>query len=139
MVHIFKRIYCIIPFDKVKYRKTEEKKIMSAENLRKLLNIICTEATTIVGSDLEEIILYGSYARGDFDSESDIDIALIVKTNRTDSVKYRKEIVNLMSDLSLDFDVLVSISCIPRNDFDRYKEVLPYYRNINCEGVRLSA
>ena len=71
--------------------------------------------------------------------ESDIDIALIVNTSREGSVKYRKKMAELMSDISLEFDMLVSISCIPQNDFETYKEVLPYYRNINKEGVRLSA
>ena len=31
------------------------------------------------GDDIEAIYLYGSYARGDFDEESDIDFAAIVK------------------------------------------------------------
>lgn len=112
---------------------------MSVENLDELFDLICMKTTSIVGSELEEIILYGSYARGDFDSESDIDIALIVNTSREGSVKYRKKMAELMSDISLEFDMLVSISCIPQNDFETYKEVLPYYRNINKEGVRLSA
>ena len=33
------------------------------------------------GSDIEAIYLYGSYARGDFDEDSDIDFAAIVKEN----------------------------------------------------------
>lgn len=36
-------------------------------------------------SDLIEIILYGSCARGDYTKDSDIDIALILKCNRMDA------------------------------------------------------
>ena len=38
----------------------------------------------VYGNDIVAIYLYGSYAREDYDSESDIDITAIVKGNRMD-------------------------------------------------------
>ena len=38
----------------------------------------------IYGADIVGIFLYGSYARGDYDNQSDIDIAAIVKGSRLD-------------------------------------------------------
>lgn len=112
---------------------------MSTESINELLNLIRTETEQIIGANLKEAILYGSYARGDYNSESDIDIALIVNSSRADTGKYRKQMVALINELSLTYDVLVSISCIPQIDFEKYKDALPYYRNIDSEGVRLSA
>ncbi len=39
---------------------------------------------SVYGIDIKEIFLYGSYARDDFNEDSDIDIAAIVKGNRVD-------------------------------------------------------
>lgn len=112
---------------------------MSGSVLKEILSKIYTEVRRIIDNGVSDIILYGSYARGDFDNESDIDIAVIVDNDRLDLKKYRKDIVSLMSSLSMEYEVVISITCIPLSDFAEYKEVLPYYRNIDSEGVRIVA
>ncbi len=112
---------------------------MLADSLNDILGELYLRIRQIMDEEAVEIILYGSYARGDFDRESDLDIAVIVENNRIDIKKYRRQMVSLMSDLSLKYDVVVGITCIPFSDFEEYKEVLPYYRNINNEGVRVVA
>ncbi len=111
---------------------------MSAGLLQEVLKKLCSHIRVLIGSGLSEIILYGSYARGDFDMESDIDIALIINEQREHLGKYRRELAVVMSELSLEYDTLVSISCIPLQEFEEYKGVLPYYKNIDLEGVRIS-
>jgi addiction module RelB/DinJ family antitoxin len=96
-------------------------------------------ADSIFKDKLVETILYGSYARGDFDDESDIDIAVIVSIEREDISAYHDKIATIASDLSLKYDKPVNINCIPADDFKKWKDDLPYYRNIANEGVRLSA
>ena len=112
---------------------------MSEKALNELLKKIYSEVLDITGDNLCEAILYGSYARGDFDEESDIDIVLILSLDREETRKYKDSLAELMSSLSLSYDKVVCISCIPKNEFEQYKRVLPYYRNIDNEGVRLSA
>lgn len=86
-----------------------------------------------------EIYLYGSYARGDYDTESDIDIAAIVRGERPELQNQLKKIWDLVSDLELGYEVIISPTVIPYNEFETYKDILPYYRNIAQEGVKLSA
>ena len=112
---------------------------MSEKALNELLKKIYSGAVDITGDNLCEAILYGSYARGDFDEESDIDIVLILSLDREETRKYKGSLTELMSSLSLSYDKVVCISCIPKKEFEQYRSVLPYYRNIDTEGVRLSA
>lgn len=104
-----------------------------------LLDEVVSKVTLIFDETLEAIILYGSYARGDYDEESDIDIALLVNSERIHLKEYDDKIVSLMTELNLEYDVLVSFASIPIQEYNEYKEVLPYYRNIEQEGVKLSA
>lgn len=112
---------------------------MSKNLLTEILTIVCSKMEQIIGSALVEVILYGSFARGDYNDESDIDVAVIVNNDRTEIKKYHKAIVSVLSELNLHYEVLVSVNCIPLSDFEEYKDVLPYYRNIDIEGVRIVA
>ncbi len=93
----------------------------------------------IIGEPLQEVILFGSYARGDYDAESDIDIAVIIDMDREALKKYQNKLIHMASEYSLNEDVLLSVCCIPSKEFEEYREALPFYRNIYSEGVRLSA
>ena len=55
---------------------------MSEASLRAILNQIYRNTHSIIGDPLIDVILFGSYARGDYDEGSDIDIALIVDMDR---------------------------------------------------------
>lgn len=89
------------------------------------------------GDDIEAIYLYGSYARGDFNEDSDIDFAAIVKGDRPDVQKKRWELWNEADKIDLEFDVLTSPTAIPLSDFRKYGTQSGYYKNILREGKRL--
>lgn len=112
---------------------------MRYDDLQPLLKDTVTNVNNEFGNIIEDIILYGSYARGDYTEESDIDVALIMNLPRKELENYYSAAASIMSDLSLEHDVFVSFSLIPSDEFNHYKESLPYYRNIVREGVELSA
>ena len=49
------------------------------ENIRNIIYRFSQELRRILGDKLTKIIVYGSYARGDFRENSDIDIMILVK------------------------------------------------------------
>ena len=112
---------------------------MQEEKLKRILSLILQQVKLVVGDSLSETILYGSYARGDYDAESDIDIALIIDLERKKVQMFRGALVEIITEMNMDYDVLLSIQCIPKKDFERYKNDLPYYRAVDREGVRLVA
>ncbi len=49
------------------------------ENIRSIIYRFSQELRHILGDKLTKVIVYGSYARGDFRENSDIDIMILVK------------------------------------------------------------
>ncbi len=89
---------------------------------------------SVYGDDIVEVILYGSYARGDYTPESDIDIVAIVKGDRLTLQKKLKMVWDMSAEIGLENDVIVSPMVIPQDEFLKYNKILPYYRNIIQEG-----
>ena len=81
--------------------------------------------------------LYGSYARGDFDAESDIDIMALVDLPKEQLAMYRRKVSDLSSDLDLKYDVLLSIKLQDKDTFLRFSNMLPFFQNIMKEGKRV--
>ena len=90
------------------------------------------------GDDIEAIYLYGSYARGDFDEDSDIDFVAIVKSDMSDSYKKRDQVLSDTVRMDLELDVITSPMVISSKIFNEYKNEVGYYGNILKEGKRLA-
>lgn len=91
----------------------------------------------VYGSAVKEIILYGSYARGNYNESSDIDITAIVDGKRMELQEKLKQVWDESADIGLENDVVVSPSVIPADEFEKYKDSLPYYMNIAREGRKI--
>lgn len=111
--------------------------IVNNDILRDILCSIKQGYKQVYGDDIMDIYLYGSYARGDYEQDSDIDFVAIVKGNRLDLQKKLKVMWDIAADLGLENDIVISPTVIPYNEFLQYQEKLPYYRNIIKEGVKV--
>lgn len=80
--------------------------------------------------------LYGSFARGDYHAESDVDILLAVELDPEEIAAQRMALSEQISELSLKHDITVSVAVKPISQFLRYADASPYYRNIIQEGIR---
>ena len=103
-----------------------------------LLKETYTELRKVFGEKLDSVILYGSYARGDYDSESDIDVMALVDLEKGELSKYRRTVSDFANDIDLKYDVLLSVKLQDKFTFEKYGKTLPYYMNIAREGVTVS-
>ena len=90
----------------------------------------------LFGDSLTGGWIYGSYARGDFDEESDVDILLTVDRSDDDIRSHNKLLAKIDSDLSLDHNVTVSVTVKSLEQFTRFADISPFYRNVIREGIR---
>ena len=95
--------------------------------------------SSVFPQDKIDAILFGSYARGDAESGSDIDVLLLVDASRETISQRNWQVGDLAAELLLSYGIVVSPIVENRDYFHANSEVLPFYRNISREGVRLDA
>ena len=102
------------------------------EKLRLIKPILSNDGINILG-------VFGSYARGDYHTDSDVDVVAIVHGDRKTLQQQLKKVWDFSCELELEYDTILSPTVIPYEEFKQYQTVLPYYRNISQEGVVISA
>ena len=83
--------------------------------LKELRNRMANE----LGDRLVKIVIFGSRARGDFDAESDADIAIIV---RDLSREQKYQILDVVAEIEMKFDTPLSVIVFSENEFERLKK-----------------
>lgn len=104
-----------------------------SKDIKEILLLIERRILEIFGNKVTKILLFGSYAREDFNEESDIDIIVIV--NDTEIDRYKKLRVKIISEFSLNYDLLLSIRVLRNEDFSKYKDISPFLKNVVKEGI----
>lgn len=109
-------------------------------NIKIIINEFITEVNKILGQRVKKIILYGSYARGDFSKSSDIDIMILTDLSDEEIIEYRTKIWDYAYDIEFDNNFDITLSPLVKNidKFNYWLEALPFYMNVQKEGVVLS-
>ena len=107
--------------------------------INQITNEVTLGAQNVLGDRLRKIILYGSYARGDYNSESDVDIMVLADIVDDDDREFQKAINKIASNVSLENDITVSIFLKDVHFFYSHKDLLPFYRNVLTEGIEVYA
>ena len=103
-----------------------------------LLNYV-EEIKNIYGCKLQMVILYGSYARGDYNAESDIDIMILASETDLELKKYQSKLAAVTFDYNLDNNIEINPVVVSIDTFKKWINVYPFYQNVDKEGVRLYA
>lgn len=83
------------------------------------------------GDKIENIILFGSVARGKSNEESDIDILVITKE---EDFRIRRELIGMAFRVLLKTHNDISVKVLSKRDFDAAVNI-SFIRNIRSEGI----
>ncbi len=114
--------------------KTIPTQIGKHPQLEEILSKVKQNFQQIYSDNLTQLILFGSQARGEATSESDIDILVVLK-NQENQHNNHSKIINLISDWCIEYGVLVSCVYISESSFKQEKS--PLLLNIHQEGIIL--
>lgn len=82
---------------------------------------------------MEKIILFGSYARGDYTKESDIDVLIVLSK---EDYKVRRDIMGSSFDMLLETGVYISPKVISLRDYQNLKNIKSsFIQNVSREGI----
>ena len=96
---------------------------------------LATELRRIYGPKLRELILYGSWARGDAREDSDIDF-LVVLDSTEDYITELRRLVKLSSRLAMKHNVYVSAQPMSLEEYRSGRG--PFVLNVQKEGRRIA-
>ena len=107
------------------------------QDLMNLLQMLRDELGAALRGNLDQIVMYGSRARGDDTPDSDLDILLVLRDAGPGNREKAHQIVyQLMWDRG--FDPLISMNIIDREYYQLLREAgSSYLQNIQREGKPL--
>lgn len=84
------------------------------------------------GDSIVKVILFGSYARGDYSAESDIDLLVVVKDDRDIEDDVRKIIYSFIPVVGR----LISVKIIKAENYAKMKEInYSFIQSVEREGI----
>ena len=107
--------------------------------LNKITQEVSQRVQALLGDRLRDVILYGSYARGDYDEESDIDIMVLADVGEDEIRPFQRKINIISSDVSLENDITVFIKLNDKSLFEQRLPILTFYQNVINDGVPIYA
>lgn len=105
--------------------------------INKIIDKFIIEISNVLKNRLKKVILYGSYARGNFNKNSDIDIMILTDMNDDEIKKYRNIIREIACNIELENDIIISPLLRNIEKYNDRIDIIPFYNNVQKEGVIL--
>ena len=109
------------------------------EMISDIVHVFSIQARNLLNDRLSKIILYGSYARGDFCGNSDIDIMILVTGMSEELIRVAEErLCEVSFDMELEKGVHISAIIKDEGQFKTWENIIPFYYNVGREGIEIS-
>ena len=106
-----------------------------SESLSALLREYREAISQIMGEQLSRMILYGSYARGDFKKDSDMDIMILADIRPEEISNYADRVYDVTYDFETRYGMEINPSIQSVQTYEQWKKVSPFYINVEKDGL----
>ena len=111
--------------------------MLTKQQLEVILEKLIKIYKSVYEENIQRIILYGSYARGDFRSDSDVDIMILLDLSDLELKAYGQQLSYMTYDFNMDHDLDIKPIAKSEAHFNKWVVNYPFYANIHREGVVL--
>lgn len=108
---------------------------METNLINSIINNFAGKVKLLLGDRVKKIILYGSYARGDYNENSDIDIMILTDLNFKEIEEYRDKVSDIAFDIELEKGIIISPVIKNIDNYNTRINIVPFYMNVQKEGV----
>jgi len=113
--------------------------MQTKKEVEQIVSTLATKVKDLLKDKLSAVILYGSYARGDYEDYSDIDVMILVDVPKEQVYTYREAIFDISFELGWEHQIQISPVIESAEIFVKYKDASGFFNNVSTEGVRISA
>jgi predicted nucleotidyltransferase len=103
--------------------------------IQDVVHMFARDMRNVFGDKLVRVIVYGSYARGDYTKDSDVDVMVLVDIPRDKIPQYFDTVADYAFEYLMKYGVDISPVVSNEAHFEYWVDNLPYYRNVRDEGV----
>lgn len=89
----------------------------------------------ILGERFDRMILFGSYARGDYKKESDMDIMILADVCSEEISSCADMVYDLTYDFEMQYGMEINPSVQSTGTYEKWRKVYPFFINIEKDGV----
>lgn len=112
---------------------------MDKDHLQTVLAEYTRRLQEIFAERLVLVALFGSYARGDNNADSDIDVLALVEGSEADLEAYRHRIASMSFEFNLEHDSDIQLVTMSTEYYRHWQQVHPLLTNIERDKVVLYA
>ena len=109
----------------------------SEDDLKKITDEVVKNILSNKHLKVKKILLYGSYARGTADGESDIDIMVLCENPPEEVREYDREIFRDADKVAFQHDIMIQTNVKNEEYFNNWADDLPYFGNVKRDGIVL--
>lgn len=106
--------------------------------VRNIIYQFSQQVKNVFGSHLSKVIVYGSYARGDYQDNSDVDVMILVDLPEEEIKKMENNVYDIAFEIEMSTGINISPIIKCEAQYEYWVDILPFYRNVREEGVVVS-
>ncbi|MDO5346891.1 MAG: nucleotidyltransferase domain-containing protein [Lachnospiraceae bacterium] len=106
-------------------------------NIEQLLHLYRKRLDPVLKGHMKRMILYGSYARGDFKQDSDIDVMILLDLDGSALHSCEKKICDVTYDFNSEYGIDIMPVVQNISHFNYWKKAYMFYHNVDTEGIEI--